>query len=309
MSREVLSLSSLRLVEAACRHGGYSSAARALSISHSAISQQVSRLERMLGFSLFERADGRLRPTPAARELAAIYAQAAQSIDRVVARAGADAPGSVVISAPAAWGRCWFRHRIRSLHNLSPSISVQLRPRGEAPDFTKVAAAVTASSVFQGAYRREWLFDEALTPICSPQLMLQAHVRSPADLLRAPLLVHDESNWRTWFAKHDLSLDDADCLIHLDDLDLALDAALESQGVALACASLAGRDLAQGRLLAPIDDRLNTGRSFHLVWPRDTADRGEIHGFADWLGAELRAPTALVSNTENGLREPIMTAA
>ncbi|OJU09891.1 MAG: hypothetical protein BGN86_10180 [Caulobacterales bacterium 68-7] len=291
------------MIEAACRHGGYSSAARALSISHSAISQQVSRLERTLGFPLFERVGGRLRPTEMGRELAAIYARAAQSLDRLVARAGGEGPAPVVISAPAAWGRCWFRHRVRSLHGLSPNITIQLRPRGESPDFSRISAAVTGSDQFEDGYRREWLFNETLTPICSPTLLPQHGLRSPADVLAAPLLVHDEAAWRAWFARHDLSLDDAACLIHLDDLDLALDAALESQGVALACATLMQRDVAQGRLIIPIDDALDTGRRVHLVWPQDAVEAVEIQGFAEWLGAELR------NSPQPVLREAIMTAA
>lgn len=303
MGREALSLSSLRVIEAACRLGGYSNAARSLSISHSAISQQVSRLERTLGVALFERQGGRLRPTELGQDLAAIYARAAKSLDRVVARATQDGSDQVVISAPAAWGRCWFRHRVRSLHTLSPAISIQLRERGEAPDFTRVAAAVTSSGEYEAGYHREWLFDEALTPICAPQILTQYAVSSPAGLLTAPLLVHDEAAWRIWFERHGLSLDDATCLIPLDDLGLALDAALEAQGVALACASLAARDIAQGRLAAPINDQLATGRRFHLVWPQEVSEREEIQGFADWLGGELRAPASA------GVREPIMTAA
>lgn len=76
--------SALRALEAAARHRSFSSAARELNVTHSAVSQAVRRLESELGAQLFERRAGGMEPSEAARRLAASYSAAAQQLSEVI---------------------------------------------------------------------------------------------------------------------------------------------------------------------------------------------------------------------------------
>lgn len=60
----------LRTVAAVVRTGSFADGARQLGYTSSAVSQQISQLERMLQVTLFERDAQRIRPTPAAEFLA-----------------------------------------------------------------------------------------------------------------------------------------------------------------------------------------------------------------------------------------------
>ena len=53
----------LQFIEAVCRHGGFSGAARYLGISQPTLSKSIARLEDRLGVALFDRQDGAARPT------------------------------------------------------------------------------------------------------------------------------------------------------------------------------------------------------------------------------------------------------
>lgn len=83
------SLSALRLLEAACRHRNFRSAGRELKVTHSAISQQISRLERQLDVKLFVRDGLTMNPTAAGEALADGYRQAARLLEGSLERATA----------------------------------------------------------------------------------------------------------------------------------------------------------------------------------------------------------------------------
>lgn len=78
------SLSALRAFDAVARHGGFSGAARALNVTHAAISQQVRGLEKELGVSLAERAGRTVALTEAGRALALGLSDGFSGIARAV---------------------------------------------------------------------------------------------------------------------------------------------------------------------------------------------------------------------------------
>lgn len=71
-----MELRHLRTVAAIARHGSLTRAGEELYLSQSAISQQVSRLERELGFEVFRRTSRKVELTPQAfLQVALQYAQ------------------------------------------------------------------------------------------------------------------------------------------------------------------------------------------------------------------------------------------
>ena len=74
-------LNSLLPFEATVRNASMTAAAQELHVTHGAVSRQVQNLERFLGISLFERQTRALRPTPQARQLAAVVRDALDQID------------------------------------------------------------------------------------------------------------------------------------------------------------------------------------------------------------------------------------
>ena len=67
---------------------------------------------------------------------------------------------------------------------------------------------------------------------------------------------------------------------------LALQAAVDGQGLALGSDSLASDDLAAGRLVRPFEVTLPVNFAYYLVYPRETAERPKIAAFRDWILAE-----------------------
>ncbi len=284
---EMPSLGALRVVDAACRHGNYRAAGRELNISHSAISQQVARLEQQLDVKLFVRVGATMRATPAGEELAEGYRRAHRTLERSLKRATArgEAP-ELVASLPASLANPWLHHRLHVFSTGLSATRVEARADHVAPDFSRVdVAVVTDAQIHEGLWT-EHLFDRAVTPVCSPTF-LQAHeLNNPRQLLDMPLLIHDRELWQAWFAAAGVRAQKLAAGPLLDPT-MAIGAAINGYGVAMACRLSASTDLERGRLVQPFGLWADTGTGFHLAWPEDHPQPDRVDAFADWMRREV----------------------
>ncbi len=68
---------------------------------------------------------------------------------------------------------------------------------------------------------------------------------------------------------------------------MALQAAIEGQGIALGTTAIVADDLASGRLVLPFDLHLTTNFAYSLVWPKTLAGKPMVAGFHDWISAAI----------------------
>ncbi len=286
MTDDMPSLGALRVIDAACRHGNYRAAGRELNISHAAISQQVARLEKQLSVALFVRDGMRMNPTPAGEELADGYRRALRTLERSQQRATTrEAAPKLVVSLPTSLANPWLRHRLDVFGHALAAARVEVRSDAVEPDFHQVDVAVVLGDRERRGLWVEHLFDRSVTPVCSPGFQ-QAHgLNEPEHLERTPLLIHDEESWEIWFAT--AGLKPAALNGPMLDATMALGAAMDGYGVAMACRISASTELEQGRLVQPFDIWAPTSTRFHLAWPEDHPQLDRIHAFADWMKREI----------------------
>ena len=67
---------------------------------------------------------------------------------------------------------------------------------------------------------------------------------------------------------------------------MAIDAAVDGQGIALARTALASWDLLSGRLVRPLTQALEAPYAFWIVCPKSAADLPKISAFRSWVLAE-----------------------
>ena len=151
--------------------------------------------------------------------------------------------------------------------------------------------------------RVEKLMSAAVMPLCSPALLKRGphKLRKPADLAFHTLL-HDDTpyegrpDWASWLAAAGVEGIDATRGIRFNHVSLALEAAVDSQGVALSIGQLASNDLAAGRLVIPFDTRVPLEYAYHVISleripdtpltdaAREHAER--VDAFREWVKAE-----------------------
>ena len=129
---------------------------------------------------------------------------------------------------------------------------------------------------------------EELFPVCSPKLLEGGNaLRKPADLGRHTLLhVNDRQDWSRWLEAAGAEHVDVSRGPVLNQASMAIDAAIDGQGVALARSALAAWDTISGRLVRPFALALPAAFAYWIVCPKATAKLPKIAAFTDWLLAE-----------------------
>ncbi len=184
----------------------------------------------------------------------------------------------------------WLTPRLSDFLSGNPGVEVRLSAGTDYARFTGgdfdadiVYGPIHASGVVAVPLARE-----TVTPLCSPALA--ERIRSPRDLLEQNLILSDNKQvrWRHWFDANGMN----PALSHnlrFDRSFLALAVAADGLGVALESTLLAERDIARGRLVAPLAgkaaDIAYVGH--HLVYPRETRHGGVLRTFTDWLVREM----------------------
>ena len=110
--------------------GSYTAAARSLSVSPSAVSKSVQRLESRLGLTLFNRTTRSLVLTPEGRDLyerALRLLKEAEDIEQAAVAARSEPSGALKITAPSSIGVHVIAPALPRFRELYPALSIDLR--------------------------------------------------------------------------------------------------------------------------------------------------------------------------------------
>lgn len=286
-------LTALRTFEAAARRGSFTKAAEELHVTQSAVSRQVRTLEEDLGVPLFRRGHRKVRLTADGERLLPVLTQAFRDIEKTVARLR-QPERDVKLKVPPTFAIRWLIPRLEHFQTERPDIQVRLTSGVAEVKLGKEPFDLGVIYVRSGepGRRGDVLLDDLATPVAAPRYLAHAPpLAAPQDLTRHQLLVTDASawNWRRWaraFDVDDLPLDDA---LQLEINEAAIQAARSGQGVALVNRSFVARELADGKLVAPLDvPPLSLGH-WLAVYGRGVLDDACVAAFRDWLLREIES--------------------
>ncbi|KWV49261.1 LysR family transcriptional regulator [Bradyrhizobium macuxiense] len=122
-----IDLQQLRLAVIACECGSFRRAAEALSIKHNVISRSISRLEHLIGASLFERSSGGIKPTRAGRAILRIARLILEQVDMLVdtgRSGGRGDTGHLVVGFYTSMSTGNLRATIGELKKLLPQLEL-----------------------------------------------------------------------------------------------------------------------------------------------------------------------------------------
>ncbi len=315
MTRRVHPLNSLRAFEASARHLSFVKAAEELYVTPAAISHQVKRLEEYLGVQLFRRLPRGLLLAETGQvllsELREVFLRLDKAMERVLQ---SDSRGALTISVAPMFAVKWLVPRLQRFDALHPEIDVRMSSSLGVIDFQRDAfdAAVRLGHGRYPGLEAVKLFDESVTPMCSPRLLEGPHTLHSLDDIQHQVLLHDDSmafdpaapNWDMWLKAAGVSRVDASRGPHFSQPDHALQAAIDGAGVVLGWRYLAAEDISAGRLVQPFSLHLPLGSSFYLVYPEAHAVRPKIVTFQDWLMEETKVSDI---NSNSSERSPSPT--
>lgn len=299
MRKPLPPLSSLRSFEAVARQLSFSKAAKELHVTPGAVSQQIRALEELLGAKLFDRTRRWVALTDIATRMLPDIQAGLDSLSRACSSKTAPVgERTLTISVAPSFASKWLLPRLPGFYDQHPDVDLRISATVGLADFKrdKVDLAIRLGHGHYPGLHAEPLFTEALTPLCSPELLKgKGRLKTPDDL-RKHRLIHDTSipgggehaAWDRWLdlagAKHVSAHRGAKFTL----AELAMQAAIDGVGVVLGRIVLAERDLAAGRLVRPFKTTLPLDVSYFLVSSGATATRPEILHFRNWLFSALK---------------------
>ncbi|MBI5254881.1 MAG: LysR family transcriptional regulator [Burkholderiales bacterium] len=268
------------------------SAAEALHLTHSAVSQQIRLLEEQIGFPLFERQGRRVRLNNAGAALLRAVAPALDQLDEGLRAAAAVVAGDdprVRLTMLPSFGQRWLMPRMGRWRARHPGIALELDASQRLVDLQRDgfhAALRQGAGPWRGLVA-ERLIDSPRIAVAAPELAVKLLGHDIDVLARQPLL-GDAEQWQDWFALHGLRTQ-VNPVASFNDAGLMLQATEQGLGLALPRALLAADALRDGRLvrLSPLSLGGDGYDTYWFVHPPALADWAPLKALRDWLVKEL----------------------
>ncbi len=290
----------LRAFEAAARHGSFTSAARELNVTPSAVSHQLRHLEDLWGLALFAR--GRhLSLTTAGQRLAPIVRQFLNALEGTLADlSGPDVAASLKVSLTQSFAVKWLLPRLPAYAAATPAADIWISTTDELArlDVGDVDVAIRIGTGPYDPLHSELLIREYVFPVASPALVERfGNIDAPADLLRLPLILRSGKSsvprWELWFEKVGLETFVPPPGPRFPDTAMTIEAALAGQGAALVRSAHITSELESGHLVKLLDIPVPSPIAYHFVCAAGTEKREAVSSFKSWIFEQAAAAQLL----------------
>lgn len=295
--RRLPPLKSLQAFESAARWLSFTKAADELFVTPAAISQQIKQLESYLGIPLFRRMTRAVQLTEEARAVLPLVSEGfdklAEAIDRL---AREEETGLLTVSSVPTFATKWLVHHLADFSDLHPDIDVRIDASLETRDFVRDGIDVSIRlglGDYPGLHVAK-IFNEEVSPVCSPRLLDgDKPLRRFEDLKNHRLLHVDwgklstqSPGWSMWTKAAGVEGVEVDRGPRFSVENMAIEAAINAEGVALVSHSAVVADVRAGRLVRPFDFTVKSDIAYWLVCPLEHLRRAKVKAFCDWLLAK-----------------------
>lgn len=270
--------------------GSYTAAARALSISPSAVSKSIQRLERDLGVSLFTRTTRSLTLTTEGRELherAIRLLRDAEEIEQVAMAARSEPSGTLRIAASLPIGVHLIAPALPAFRRLHPKVTIDLRLSDTFVDIIEegVDVAVRIGELADSRLLSRSLAPHQLCCFASPAYLEKRGAPAHPDELEG----HDTVNlryqstgqtFRWMFQLGDRVIEFAPTSGIIVDVSDAVVAALIAGGGIGMCASfVAAPHVARGELAPVLQAYAVERNNITAIWPESRRANPAVRAF------------------------------
>ncbi len=264
-------------------------AADELCVTQSAVSQQIKIIEDYLGVQLLKKHGQGFKLTSIGKQYAQKINHAFDEIRQASQWLKAETDRSYIITLNmfTTFATRWLIPRLRDFKNLYPKYEVRIVTPIKNVDFSNedIDAAIYAGEGEWKNLTATYLFRDELTPVCSPKLLQRLNTKE-LDLTPYPLLhvPHYERklDWPTWLAAANCPPLEKYQVLEYSTLDLALHAAANGLGIAIAHKSFIDNDLNYG-ILTPFTPLTTPAPyAYYYVYPTGMRSK-KLELFGDWL--------------------------
>jgi LysR family glycine cleavage system transcriptional activator len=294
MRSDLPTLNLLRAFEAAGSHLSFKLAADQLSVTPSAVSQQIHTLEEQLGFPLFVRGNRSLDLTDAGTSYWQKIHHHLNGIREATAELQRRQSGDIVkISILPPVLKRVVLPNLDDFYDRYPDIELHIE---SSSNFANLQTGLADLGIRFGFPPWEGLLHEKLSSlsvqlICPPGYTKRYNLDSgPANLLDMPLVqmtTRPDAWWKLWLSHKGLGSPTGK-QVYVDDYPAAIEAA-ETLGAALAMYPIEIPLIESGRVEAPFEPIGPLDEAIYAVYPEPQKNNAGIRVFIEWLRAQLLA--------------------
>ncbi|MFT4183867.1 MAG: LysR family transcriptional regulator [Rhizobium sp.] len=274
--------------------GSYTAAARALSVSPSAVSKSIQRLEHQLGVSLFTRTTRSLALTPEGRDIhqrALRLLRDAEDIEQAAKAARSEPAGTLRIAASLPIGLHVIGPALAQFRMLHPKVNIDLRLSDQIVDLVEggIDQAIRIGDLADSRLLSRRLFSHRLCCYASPEyLAARGAPKHPDDLAK-----HETVNLRyqstgqlfRWpFRVSDREIEIVPSSEIVADASEAVIAAIAAgAGIGMATSFTAAPWVKRGELIPVLSDFAVDRQNINAVWPENRRTNPAVRAFLDLL--------------------------
>jgi LysR family glycine cleavage system transcriptional activator len=253
MSKTLPPFKYLITFDAAARLGSFSKASEELSLTQSAISQQLLKLEELLGQSLFFR-NGKGVALTAAGVL--LYETVRETLSRLSAGIGRIEPykssDSVLIACPPDFAQGWLMPRLGKLKLIYPAIEIWIMTEKEVREIDRIDVDLVISRrpIHTADVECTALLEDHSIAICGVQTAQRiGRLPYPKLLEKAPLLLlESEPNWSGRLSVDEFKSFQLTRGATIEDSRILLEAVIHELGIGFVSNALAHQAVKEGKV-------------------------------------------------------------
>lgn len=297
--------------ETVARRGSLTRAAEELSVSPSAVSQQVKLLEQQIGVKLFRRKGRALALTLEGEQLFLASSGALRMLRDAQTHLG-QRPDThrLALRVTPSFGVRWLGPRLSGFVARHPEWQLRVDAAPDPTDFERELMDLDiryGTGAWKGYHVDPVLRDHVL-PLCSPDYLAGLPEGDAAVRLNAARLIDSARalcQWDFWLWRNGIEVTSNRKTLLMDRSSMAIQMACDGAGVVLESLALAAAEVAEGRLV-PVTPALPVF-SFPAYWalcPGRHLNRRAVRLFLSWIEgqAELHGAEVAAIADRHGLR-------
>ncbi|WP_132828768.1 LysR substrate-binding domain-containing protein [Pseudomonas aeruginosa] len=199
---------------------------------------------------------------------------------------------AALVSFESAFGTQWLLPRLKRFQRLHPEVTVNLTNRTRPFLFadTEFDAALYFGDADWSGTVSHFLMRENPVPVCSPELLGGRRTLSAEQVAGLPLMQQSTRPyaWRQWFHSQGLNVAHDMSGPRYELFSMLAQAAMHGMGVALIPPFLIQDELADGRLIVPMQHAYLSENAYYLIIPERRVESAMLNAFRDWLVEEAR---------------------
>ena len=286
------SFDSFRVFEKVAQLESITLAAEALSLSKSAISYQITKLEDELGFLLFERVNSRLVLTTKGRRLWYVAESSLNQIEREINLLRGENSGTVKVGIVSSFASRWLSARLTNFFEICPDLSLKIESINSIDEFSKANFSI---AILWGDswsdFEYELLMSSSSYILGNRKIYDHTKSLSLEEAMKKTPLLSDgfyggHGGMKAWHKTANLEYKPSKSSLKITDAFTRLQAVIDGQGIAL-WDELVDEEIKSGKLFYISDIELQ-GFGYHLVYKNKNALSIEEQKFRKWIKGVLQ---------------------